>query len=68
MIIRYKYLKQIKGQLKIHKVCALLGPRQCGKTTLSRQFAEENNIPQSNIFDIENYAHLERLYDQLLTL
>jgi predicted AAA+ superfamily ATPase len=38
--LRQEYLSLIETHFKIHKVCALLGPRQCGKTTLSRQFAD----------------------------
>ena len=37
---------------------ALLGPRQCGKTTLARQFSEKS---QSTYFDLENPVDLARL-------
>lgn len=68
MIERYKFLQLIEDHFKIHKVCALLGPRQCGKTTLSQEFASLKNIPRINIFDLENYSDLERLEDPLLTI
>lgn len=67
-MIRYKFLQLIETHFKIHKVCALLGPRQCGKTTLSQAFASLNGIPRINIFDLENYSDLERLDDPLLAL
>ncbi len=37
---------------------ALLGPRQCGKTTLARQFVPPNSL---NYFDLEEPASLARL-------
>jgi predicted AAA+ superfamily ATPase len=68
MIRRYKFLQLIENHFKIHKVCALLGPRQCGKTTLSQEFASLKEIPRINIFDLEDYSDLERLADPLLAL
>jgi len=43
---------------KTAPVTALLGPRQCGKTTLARQFAGERAAAW---FDLENPADLARL-------
>ncbi len=40
MIERRRYLEEITTQFAVHKVCALLGPRQCGKTTLARAFVK----------------------------
>lgn len=40
MLIRNRYLQSITEQLRIHPVCALLGPRQCGKTTLAHEFSK----------------------------
>lgn len=40
MIARQNLLDEVKASLKEHPVTALLGPRQCGKTTLARQVAE----------------------------
>lgn len=68
MIKRCKFLQLIENHFKIHKVCALLGPRQCGKTTLSQEFASLKEIPRINIFDLEDYSDLERLADPLLAL
>ncbi|MBP9778844.1 MAG: ATP-binding protein, partial [Rickettsiaceae bacterium] len=65
---RYKFLQLIENHFKIHKVCALLGPRQCGKTTLSQEFANLKKIPRINIFDLQDYSDLERLVDPLLAL
>jgi predicted AAA+ superfamily ATPase len=44
---------------------ALLGPRQCGKTTLARQLAERS---KSNYFDLENPVDLARLSEPMTAL
>ena len=38
---RTYYLEEIRKTLRVHTLCGILGPRQVGKTTLSRQFAQE---------------------------
>lgn len=38
MMERKIYLELIKKQLRVHSVCAILGARQVGKTTLARQY------------------------------
>jgi len=50
IVPRERYLSQVKASLKQFKVTALLGPRQCGKTTLARQFFEDPD----RYFDLEN--------------
>lgn len=67
-MLRQKFLTLIEQHFQIHKVCALLGPRQCGKTTLSRQFAKLKEIPRINIFDLEDPLDLERLSEPMLAL
>src|SRR5581483_348812 len=46
---------------------ALLGPRQCGKTTLARQFAERHK-GRLAYFDLEDPRHQARLEDPMLAL
>ena len=58
MIPRPKALKRIDNTFRVHPVVALLGPRQCGKTTLARMLAE--NKPGA-YFDLENPVDLRRL-------
>ena len=65
-MIRHKFLSLIEQHFKIHKVCALLGPRQCGKTTLAKQFAESKAIPLINFFDLNNPEDLQRIEEPLL--
>ncbi len=38
MIDRESDLRRIRAALRRSRIVALLGPRQCGKTTLARQF------------------------------
>jgi predicted AAA+ superfamily ATPase len=58
MIPRPEPIRQIKASFQIHPVTALLGPRQCGKTTLARIIAEKE---PSTIFDLENPVDIQRL-------
>jgi predicted AAA+ superfamily ATPase len=58
MIQRPGYLEQIRSVFRIHPVAALLGPRQCGKTTLARMLA---NHRVSTIFDLESPVGRQQL-------
>jgi predicted AAA+ superfamily ATPase len=59
MIIRKAYLESIKEAFKVHPVVALLGPRQCGKTTLARAIFKDG--PSSHYFDLEDPTHEMRI-------
>lgn len=69
---REKYLQQMATLFKTHPIVALLGPRQCGKTTLAHQFiASELNISFENklhYFDLEDPEHLAQFEEPKLTL
>jgi len=58
MIKRQTDAELIRAALKRSRVVALLGPRQCGKTTLARQFVPAKSL---NYFDLEDPASLARL-------
>lgn len=58
MIERQAYINRIKKGLSRAPIVALLGPRQCGKTTLARMTALEQS---STYFDLESQADLRRL-------
>ncbi len=58
MIPRPEPIRQIEASFRIHPVTALLGPRQCGKTTLALFIAEQE---PSTIFDLENPIDIQRL-------
>lgn len=53
--------------LKKHPVVGLIGARQVGKTTLSREIAGNTSQP-STIFDLENPEDIARLSDPMLAL
>lgn len=65
---RVFYLEQIKRQLRVHPICALLGAQQVGKATLARQFAANHPDQKIEFFDLENPIHLASLETPLLTL
>lgn len=66
-ILRAPELEVLKKLLKDNPIVAILGPRQCGKTTLSRQFSAL--WPQAaTLFDLENSRDIQRLQDPLLAL
>src|SRR6476660_8929932 len=58
MIERKTDLGLVRTALRRSRVVALLGPRQCGKTTLARQFLPADSL---NYFDLEDPASLARL-------
>ena len=58
MIPRPQAYKNITKILELFPVAALLGPRQCGKTTLAKIIAEKN---PSTFFDLENPVDVARL-------
>ncbi len=63
MIERPKLHRQIQQALKRSRVVALIGPRQCGKTTMARERVSANS---PNYFDLEDPQSLARL-DQPMT-
>jgi uncharacterized protein len=56
---------QIQRRLKQGPAVALLGPRQCGKSTLARALAAQT---RSTYFDLENPADLQALSEPMTTL
>ena len=58
MIARPNGIAEIDRTLAIQPIAALVGPRQCGKTTLARMIAERQ---PSTYFDLENPVDLRRL-------
>jgi uncharacterized protein len=58
MILRPRLQAKIENALTVSPVVALLGPRQCGKTTLSRLIAEKYNAVT---FDLENPVDYQQL-------
>jgi uncharacterized protein len=65
VIDRKTDLQMVRTALKRSRVVALLGPRQCGKTTLARQLVSANSL---NYFDLEEAQSLARLAEPDTTL
>jgi len=64
-INRENYITQIRTGLKRSPALALLGPRQCGKTTLAQEIAKEQN---AHFFDLESPKDQLRLENPELSL
>ncbi len=65
MINRPVYLERLATAVERSPITALLGPRQCGKTTLARTFAKGR---VSSLFDLESQPDLMRLQNPELML
>lgn len=65
MINRKADFLAVRTALRRSRVVALLGPRQCGKTTLARQFVPPYSV---NYFDLEDPQSLARLSQPDLAL
>jgi predicted AAA+ superfamily ATPase len=65
MIQRPWYLEQLAKSARRSPVTALLGPRQCGKTTLAHVFGRDR---QATYFDLESQPDVRRLQNPELVL
>ena len=65
MIAREADVGIVRAALRRSRIVALLGPRQCGKTTLARQFVGHDSL---NYFDLEDPASLARLSEPATAL
>ena len=59
-------LEQIQTSFRVHPAVALLGPRQCGKTTLANMIAKTEE--EATLFDLEREVDRRRLENPELTL
>lgn len=67
MLKRTIYIEKILKIYEVFKICGILGPRQCGKTTLAHQFASSFNISIHH-FDLEDPSHFDQLQNPKTTL
>ncbi len=66
---RTDFLKQIDFSFSVNPVVALLGPRQCGKTTLARMYiSQQKGIQEIHYFDLEDPEDLNLLQNPKLIL
>ncbi|MBX9621641.1 MAG: ATP-binding protein [Alphaproteobacteria bacterium] len=63
---RDAFIKEINQLFRVHPAIALLGPRQCGKTTLAQMYAETHQPTKR--FDLENPEDLLLLENPMLAL
>lgn len=65
MVKRTELKAKVQAALKRSRVVALVGPRQCGKTTLAREFVRADS---PNYFDLEDPASLSRLDEPMTAM
>ncbi len=66
---RPQFLELIRRYFRNHSVVAIVGPRQCGKTTLARMYCKEQlGFTKENYFDLEKSQDIERLENPMLAL
>jgi uncharacterized protein len=65
MINRKDLVQHVRLALRRSRVVALVGPRQCGKTTLAQQLL---NAESPNYFDLEDPSSLSRLDEPMTAL
>lgn len=67
---RAGYLQSIQQAFRVNPIVALLGPRQCGKTTLAKQIFADQETEQlgRNYFDCEKAIDIQRLQNPAIAL
>lgn len=68
MIDRLHWIRVIDKLFETHDVVAIIGPRQCGKTTLAREYFTNKKASPNNYFDLENRQHLSTLINPSFVL
>ena len=65
MIARTHSKARLETALSRSRITLLIGPRQCGKTTIARQFVPSDS---ANYFDLEDPVSLARLEEPMTAL
>lgn len=66
---RKDFFTKINKTFEVNPIVALLGPRQCGKTTIAREFFEKNSKKNNhNYFDLEKKSDLDLLVNPEVSL
>ncbi|MBM3892746.1 MAG: ATP-binding protein, partial [Verrucomicrobia bacterium] len=65
MVERQHLIESVRTALGRSRVVGLLGPRQCGKTTLARHLVD---VASPNYFDLEDSASVARLEQPMVAL
>lgn len=66
MIKRETIIQKVNTALDRSAIVSMLGPRQCGKTTLAKIIAQ--NVGESHFFDLEHPGDVAKLQNPLLAL
>ncbi len=66
MVKRETIIQKINTALDRSTIVSMLGPRQCGKTTLAKMIA--NDVSESHFFDLEHPSEVAKLQNPLLAL
>lgn len=59
MVKREDLLREVRSALRRSRAVALIGPRQCGKTTLARQFVSAESPTYLDLEDPSSHARLD---------
>jgi len=62
------YQHRISELFEVHPIVAILGPRQCGKTTLARVYAQGDESGPVTVFDLEDPTDVALLDNPRLAL
>jgi len=66
---RKDFFTKINKTFEVNPIVALLGPRQCGKTTIAREYFEKNSKKNNhNYFDLEKKSDLDLLVNPEVSL
>ena len=66
---RTALLNLLDQKFQTHRIIGLLGPRQCGKTTLAKAYCQKfPDFSRRNYFDLENPNDLGRLHEPYQSL
>lgn len=65
MVDRTKLRRAVEGRLRESPIVALMGPRQCGKTTLAREITASRS---PTYFDLEDPRSAARLAEPMTAL
>lgn len=69
-MLRHKHCNHIQLLFEVNPLVAILGPRQCGKTTLAQEYLTTYGHLYKNVtaFDLENSLDLQRLENPRIAL
>ena len=67
-IIRTGFLNELRFRLESFPIVAILGPRQCGKTTLAKHYLSENPGSETLYLDCENPRDLGLLENPMTAM